>query len=1191
MPELLNFYDLAFRLVFQRYNGSYDELDITNRVVRDAYALEVRDAESLDFDKAEGTIKVLDADGVVEKILLGVQDGVNLPSFGAIRLDIYKETNLVKSFWLSGRYSRKDQILEIEYEAYQKVLTQASPLYNIADLNLLLADTYGVQCTGPAYIYAHSTKLSLALYVGISVPQDLQPWEVSSLKVGNTLYVLFRNILAKFDLTSKPWRVVKIVDIRNFTDSTDSVPVSAFINGAVYDVGIAGQIVGLDGTNLAVMVNVANSSITNDKNCYRLYRIDVNSFTLASKSGFFVKHTDIGNRTDLAYNFLAKLPDGRYAFMFKGLNYGTFVLSNAGSFYQAILTQFSQGNTITVYKPFAVAIDRTSYYDLFILGAPRSFKLQIYTGGVGGTTTYQDFTASGDTLCYAVGYYDSASQQIHFAMHRRGASETVQFCITPSSTLAIATQRTITGGKFMGMGYDDAYKQLEAVFTVQEGSNYTSKVFRQNIANSSDDKYMVATLSTAQVNRVGNCWLYLNTAVPTGGVGELGSTGNIYANAYDEQILRVCSAGFIIGRQFKRWSSVENSGLSLLRSEYRYGAKEGRELEAFRRYIVQTIDGQIIGEATTWWSGAEEEVSLPITSEMARYLLAIRRNFFRCKRYTVQSFKDIRTAIGKALSFENPEGNSETAVLLGYSFNTDGEYTYDVLVWQSDVDLDWQNENDVPSGLVLETSFSHKWKRESGVYNIYASLTFRSVGAENPLRFELRVYDMDGNQVYSEWHPVSNMGTIYSRISVATLQPQYLFVYRFFSTHETATFQYIAEMQGVNQPKMATISEIEMVATEGVIDNVNPFFYQEDYGWEFEGFALEWGGYIGGQGWAAVVRSGTTASITTKQKIMLRSSAPNSQKARKVLKIMGFCNSPVTIKVVVRLYDADGVYLDIWPCKPDEVFTFRMTTFLKPIDIPLYAADVLVYYYDVKITFEGDFTNYPLEIRSVAITSAVSKHNIIEGFKFAELLDVDSYTGQNGKFLKVKDDGSGLTFASLDQFISPPPVAPGDTNYWIAGLLNATTLTTKSITGGSRTYWWPFVVTRKITIQTVAINVTASATATVSIGVYSSTAQGYPNALLQSATVSYSAESGVKTASFSITLNPGLYWLAMRSSAGITVRAIPVGACMALRTPSLGTASVTDYCTSDSALPAQAPSSGYTAETGQPVPAVGFILL
>jgi len=1012
MPELLNFYDLAFRLVFQRYNGSYDELDITNRVVRDAYALEVRDAESLDFDKAEGTIKVLDADGVVEKILLGVQDGVNLPSFGAIRLDIYKETNLVKSFWLSGRYSRKDQILEIEYEAFQNVLTQASPLYNIADLNLLLADTYGVQCMGPANIYSHSTRLSLALYVGISVPEDLQPWEVSSLRVGNILYVLFRNILAKFDLTSKPWRVVKVVDIRSFADSTDSVPVSAFVGGAVYDVGIAGQIVGIEGTNLAIMVNGANSSITNDKNCYRLFRIDANSFTLASKSGFFVKHTDIGNRTDLAYNFLAKLPDGRYAFMFKGLNYGTFVLSNAGSFYQAILTQFPQGNTITIYKPFAVAIDRTSYYDLFILGAPRSFKLQIYTGGVGGTTAYQDFTASGDTLCYAVGYYDSASQQIHFAMHRRGASETVQFCITPSSTLAIATQKTITGGKFMGMGYDDAYKQLETVFTIQEGSAYVSKVFRQNIAGSSDDKYMVATLSTAQVHRVGNCWVYLNTAVPTGGVGELGATGNIYANAYDEQILRVCTAGFIIGRQFKRWSSAENSGLSLLRSEYRYGAKEGRELEAFRRYIVQTIDGQKIEEATTWWSGAEQEVSLPITSEMARYLLAIRRNFFRCKQYTVQSFKDIRTAIGKALTFENPEGNSETAILLGYSFNTDGEYSYDVLVWQSDVDLDWQNENDVPSGLVLETSFSHNWKRESGVYNIYASLTFRSVGAENPLRFELRVYDMDGNQVYSEWHPVSNMGTIYSRISVAILKPQYLFVYRFVSMHDEATFQYFAEMQGVVQPKMATVEEI------------------------------------------------------------------------------------------------------------------------------------------------------------------------------------DSYTGQNGKFLKVKDDGSGLTYASLDQFISPPPVAPGDTNYWIAGLLTATTLTTRSIIGGSRTYWWPFVVTRKITIQTVAINVTASATATVSIGVYSSNSQGNPNALLQSATqLSYDSESGVKTASFNLSIKPGVYWLAMRSSAGIQVRAIPVGACMALRTPSLGTASITDLQTNDSSLPAQAPTSGYAAEKGQPVPAVGFVLL
>jgi len=115
--------------------------------------------------------------------------------------------------------------------------------------------------------------------------------------------------------------------------------------------------------------------------------------------------------------------------------------------------------------------------------------------------------------------------------------------------------------------------------------------------------------------------------------------------------------------------------------------------------------------------------------------------------------------------------------------------------------------------------------------------------------------------------------------------------------------------------------------------------------------------------------------------------------------------------------------------------------------------------------------------------------------------------------------------------------------------------------------------------------------ATVSIGVYSSTEQGYPNALLQSADISYSSESGVKTASFNLSLKPGLYWLALRSSDGIQVRAIPVGACMALRTLSLGTASITGYTTKDSSLPAQAPSSGYTAESGQPVPAVGFDLL
>jgi hypothetical protein len=1180
--------NLSFKLVYQAFNGQIQELDITDKVVYDSYPLEIRETP-YNIDKAEGTLKILDEDGEVEKIMLGIKDSI--PSFGAPKIEVYDGDNLIKVFYATGKYSRSERIIEVEYETQKISIANSQPLDNIADLNLMLADRYGVQCLGPAFIYSHSSRLSLAVYVGVEVPQDIKPWEISSAIAGNKLYVLFRNILARFDLTAKPWKAEKVVDIRDYCDS-DNIPVSGIITNGAYDVGICGQIVEVSQQTIAIMVNVANAQNQSGNDCYREFRLNLADFSLSSKSGFFVKHTDIQGCVDLAYNFVTKLQDGRYVLIFKGLPHATVVLSNASNFYQATIMNLPS-NQITVYKPLGIAINRISRYDLYVLGGPRNFLIQVYAAGIGGSSYYQDIAFT-EAQTYAVGYYDEAAQKIHFANYRNGINEAVYFCVTSTSGtgLSVQVQRSITAGVFLGMGYDSAMKLLEAVFTTQSGSLYYTKAYRTSQLGNFNDIETVATFSKAFVFRKEQAWIYVNPSVPTGGVGELGSQGNIYANSFADEIVKVCPVGFIQNSQFKRWSNAESSTETLGKSGYFSGAKEGREIEAFKRHVILSIDGERIEEPAVWWSSSDEVVSLPITSELSRYILAIRRLFIRNKHYTVQSFLDITSAIGKKISFETPEGNQETAVLTGYSLNSDGEYTYDLVVYQADVDMQWENENDVPSWLVIESSCKASWKRESGAFSIYASLFYRSIGQEHPTRMELKVYEADtGALVYTEAHPIWAIGTIYSKIISSTLKASYLFVYQFISPHSSKTIQYEATMNGVAVPKKSTIEEIEVVATEGVVDNINPFFFQEDFGWEFNNFSLMWN--FMGMGWVAVANQGTTASIQTAQKISNRFGSPDeaNRNSKKVLKIAGYSSGQsVGILARVLLYSEEDVCIGIVEYKLGS-FIFRNTTILLPIEVPIiYEGEAVVHYYQLELVFSGDYDNYPLVIRGIAITSGISKHNIIEGFKFAELLDVVGYSGNGGKFVRVKDDETGLTYESIERYDAPPPAAPGESSFWIAGLLNATTLTTRSIIGGSRTYWWPFVVTRKITIQTVAINVTASATATVSIGVYGSTAQGYPNALLQSATVSYSSESGVKTASFNITLNPGLYWLAMRSSAGIAVCAIPVGACMALRTPSLG-ASITDYFTSDSSLPAQAPSSSYTAESNTPVPAVGFGLL
>jgi len=402
--------NLSFKLVYQAFSGQIQERDITDKVVYDSYPLEIRET-SYNIDKAEGTLKILDEDGEVEKILLGIKDSI--PSFGAPKIEVYDGDNLIKVFYATGKYSRSERIIEVEYETQKISIANSQPLYNIADLNLMLADSYGVQCLGPAYIYSHSSRLSLAVYVGVEVPQDIKPWEISSAIAGNKLYVLFRNILARFDLTAKPWKVEKVVDIRDYCDSTDNIPVSGIITNGAYDVGICGQIVEVRQQTIAIMVNIANAQDQSGNDCYREFRLNLADFSLSSKSGFFVKHTDIQGCVDLAYNFLTQLQDGRYVFIFKGLPHATLVLSNASNFYQATIMDLPS-NQITVYKPLGIAINRISRDDLYVLGGPRNFLIQVYAAGIGESSYYQDIAFTNEAQTYAVGYYDEEAQKNSF---------------------------------------------------------------------------------------------------------------------------------------------------------------------------------------------------------------------------------------------------------------------------------------------------------------------------------------------------------------------------------------------------------------------------------------------------------------------------------------------------------------------------------------------------------------------------------------------------------------------------------------------------------------------------------------------------------------------------------------------------------------------------------------------------------
>jgi len=195
--------------------------------------------------------------------------------------------------------------------------------------------------------------------------------------------------------------------------------------------------------------------------------------------------------------------------------------------------------------------------------------------------------------------------------------------------------------------------------------------------------------------------------------------------------------------------------------------------------------------------------------------------------------------------------------------------------------------------------------------------------------------------------------------------------------------------------------------------------------------------------------------------------------------------------------------------------------------------------------------------------------------------------------LQASDNGwytvKPLSGSSIRPFViqSFAPKPPGINDYVVPYATNGTAATTLALTA-NRIYWIPFIVWSTVSITTIAINVTMAATGTVYVGIYNSDSIYQPNSLLTSVSFS-SSSTGVKFTVTSLTLLPGVYWIALVSNAAPTLRAVALAASYSLALPTLGTANTTCWYTSGSTLPTTAPTSGYIALNGSAVPAVGLL--
>jgi len=161
---------------------------------------------------------------------------------------------------------------------------------------------------------------------------------------------------------------------------------------------------------------------------------------------------------------------------------------------------------------------------------------------------------------------------------------------------------------------------------------------------------------------------------------------------------------------------------------------------------------------------------------------------------------------------------------------------------------------------------------------------------------------------------------------------------------------------------------------------------------------------------------------------------------------------------------------------------------------------------------------------------------------------------------------------------NPPPIL-------FAGLricpyaVTTFTLTTITMTNNT-SYWIPFAVNRGTIVSEIAINVATAGGTSQTVGIYNSNPTNlYPNTLLTSVTLATNS-AGLKTGSLTttITLTPGIYWIALASNGNPILSALAVGSLLPLAFS--GVTALTHYRNTGTTLPSTAPTTGYSNGTG-----------
>lgn len=201
---------------------------------------------------------------------------------------------------------------------------------------------------------------------------------------------------------------------------------------------------------------------------------------------------------------------------------------------------------------------------------------------------------------------------------------------------------------------------------------------------------------------------------------------------------------------------------------------------------------------------------------------------------------------------------------------------------------------------------------------------------------------------------------------------------------------------------------------------------------------------------------------------------------------------------------------------------------------------------------------------------------------------------KRGESVMLESDGSNWRVIARNGYSNFAYITKGSTlNQWYTAPSTGTALTTGAPTANVLRAI-PFVVEKITTIDQMAINVTTLAAGAARIGIYKDNGNNYPGSLVVEATATTqinTGSTGVKTATdgLPVTLEPGLYWLAMVGNAASTIRSFAVASMIPVLgfastlavTPSLGWSVAYTYA----ALPATFTAGGAVI-TAVPIPAI-----